>query len=271
MVTLRPVGGFFPLSDDGFILNDTAATFVDPRLAAQVNQVYRATYGDDLHSVYVRGSVARGNFLPGISDLDTFAVVDRENVAQATPGAGAASAALLQEFPDFTEIVFVAVSLETILTQRRNPFTFLLQTQSCCIHGTPLHPRLSPYRPDIEILGEASYLRHRIAKYLAEVEAIDDPQTLKIQCSVLMKGLVRSAYDLVLPLERQYTRDLFWCYRWFVRHYPEHEPSARQAVEWALEPIADKPPVATLLAGFGVWLCTEIDRLLRSADAGGTF
>jgi ribosomal protein S18 acetylase RimI-like enzyme len=266
-VTLRAVGGFLPLSDTGFILNDTATTFVDPGLAARVNEVYRATYGDDLHSVYVRGSVARGNFLPGVSDLDTFAAVDRDDVAQAMPGAGEASAALLREFPDFTEIVFVAVSVKTILTERRNPFTFLLQTQSCCIYGTPLHARLEPYRPDIEIVGEAMYLRHRIAKYAADVEGIDAPEALKLQCGVLMKGLVRSAYDLVLPIEGRYTRDLFWCYRGFVRHYPEHDAAVRQAVEWALEPIADKGAIGALLSGFGVWLCTEIDKMLGRSVA----
>jgi uncharacterized protein len=260
---LRNIGRFFPLSESGFILNDCDPSYLDKPLAERINEFYFSRFGDQLHSVYVRGSVARGNFLPGLSDLDTFGVVKINNVSQAIPGSAEASARLIAEFPDFTDIVFVVVSLEKILTDRRNPFTFLLQTQSCCIYGSSLQPQLAPYRPNIEIVGEALYLRERIEKYWNDIAAIDDAQQIKFQCTVLMKGLIRSAYDLVLPLEKQYTRDLYLCYESFIRHYPEHEVAMRQAIEWAIEPITDKQCITGFLNSFGKWLCHATDELCK--------
>jgi predicted nucleotidyltransferase len=268
---LRKIGRFFPISDSGFIINDCDAAYLDTRLANRVNEFYRELFGEKLHSVYVRGSVARGNFLPGLSDLDTFGVVTIDNVPQAVPDSAKVSAQLVKEFPDFTDIVFVVVSLDKILSDRRNPFTFLLQTQSCCIFGNSLQSQLPPYRPTIEIIGEALYLRQRIDQYFNEIQVIDDPQRIKFHCTVLMKGLVRSAYDLVLPLERRYTRDLYFCYQGFIRHYPDHAEAARQAIEWAIEPIADKQRIASFLSSFGTWLCCAVDELCAKHGLTGAY
>jgi uncharacterized protein len=260
MIELRRVGRFFPLSPEGYIVNDCDLSHIDPALGAKVCEFYRKQFGDKLHSVYVRGSVARGNFVPDISDLDTFAVVD-DDVPKAIAGAEVAAKQLREEFPAYIDIVLVAVSLSTILSDRRNPFTFLLQTQSVCIFGPSLQDKLPPYRPNIEIIGEALYLKDRFTLYRKEIAEINDADAAKFQCSVLMKGVVRSCYDLVLPREGRYTRDLYLCYETFSRAYPDRELGIRQAVQWALEPTADKRAVAAFLDDFGVWLCDAIDEL----------
>lgn len=85
---LLDVGGWWPLDGDGFILNDAAPGKILPPHRAAIQEAvraYRRHVRADLHSVYVRGSVARGRAVPGVSDLDCFAVTRISSGGQDDP------------------------------------------------------------------------------------------------------------------------------------------------------------------------------------------
>lgn len=54
--------------------------------------------------------------------------------------------------------------------------------------------------------------------------------------------------------ELRYTRDLYPCYRTFVRHYPQYENDMKRAVEYALAPTPDPREIKAYLNGFGRWI-----------------
>src|SRR5690606_41345984 len=67
---VRDAEGFLPTRPDRRPIAGPWASAV-----ALVVDAYRDRLGPALHSVYVRGSVARGLAVEGVSDLDTFAVL----------------------------------------------------------------------------------------------------------------------------------------------------------------------------------------------------
>ena len=44
-------------------------------LTKALTDAYITSYGDNLHSVYIRGSVAQGTMISGVSDLDSFCLI----------------------------------------------------------------------------------------------------------------------------------------------------------------------------------------------------
>ena len=60
---------------NGFLINDATKEQITPQYQAVIDdaiKAYRDNIGDDIHSIYVTGSVPRGLAEDGKSDLDMF-------------------------------------------------------------------------------------------------------------------------------------------------------------------------------------------------------
>jgi hypothetical protein len=59
--------------------------------------------------------------------------------------------------------------------------------------------------------------------------------------------------------ERAYTRDLYYCWQGFSRHYPGRSPDMRRALELAVDPSdGDAAEALSLLRGLGSWEVKEV-------------
>jgi hypothetical protein len=77
-VEIKPIGTFLQTNAEGFIVNTTSLEQIQDEWLPAVEKVtdaYRKHFGTDLHSVYIRGSVAKGQAIHNVSDIDSFAVV----------------------------------------------------------------------------------------------------------------------------------------------------------------------------------------------------
>ncbi|AKJ30949.1 hypothetical protein [Caldimonas brevitalea] len=261
----RPMGAFLPVDAEGYLVNDCRADHVPPALAALVIEHYRQSFGAHLRSVYVRGSVARGTAVDGVSDLDTFAVVDDA----ASPSCPLLPPELLERLhaaaPGLADFEFHACRRSAVTGSYYSTWAFLVKTQSACLHGEDLGPALAPYRVGPELMAEALYLRQRLALYaqrLAAEQQAPPPQQIAT-CQWFMKALVRAAFDLTLDRARRYTRDLYPCYATFAELYPERGPDCWRALEWAISPTPDTEPQRQLAEDFGHWICDEADVVAR--------
>jgi len=75
---VKPIGSFLQTDTDGFIVNTTSPEKIQSAWLPAVEMVsdaYRKHFGENLHSVYIRGSVAKGEAIDNISDIDSFAIV----------------------------------------------------------------------------------------------------------------------------------------------------------------------------------------------------
>src|SRR6185437_6876302 len=78
MQQIQKNGVFLKTDGEGYLISDTgAAKIVSPwREAVEfAREIEVRRLGPRLHSLYLRGSAARGTALPGRSDLDLFAVL----------------------------------------------------------------------------------------------------------------------------------------------------------------------------------------------------
>jgi hypothetical protein len=93
-------------------------------------------------------------------------------------------------------------------------------------------------------------------------------ETVKAWCQWIMKGLVRSGFELIMEQERVSTRDLYPCYVAFTRYFPAQSQQMHHALARAIEPSDNKEELAQLLYGFGVWIVTAVTEIFPAAQTG---
>lgn len=259
-VEIRKTGSYLPLAADGSLVNDCSLRNIPAPLADEVVRLYREWFGETLNSVYIRGSVARGNVVEGVSDLDTFAVLAAGSAPQCPLPDERDIERLRTVAPNLSGFEFHACTESNVIDNYHSTWPFLIKTQSVCIHGIDYAARLKPYWPDAYIMGEAMYLPARLKLYEDRLLRETDGDEKRRTCEWMMKALVRAAFDVTLDRLRRYTRDLYLCYSAFSGFYPEREADCRRALQWAIAPDDDTAAHRALVDDFGRWIVVEMQK-----------
>jgi len=81
MIEIQKTGSYFNIDKDGYLINPASLDKVQDEwklLVQAVIQLYKREFKDSLVSLYLRGSVSKGEAVAGISDIDTWAFVDMD-------------------------------------------------------------------------------------------------------------------------------------------------------------------------------------------------
>lgn len=264
---VKHIGRFWRLDADGFIENDAAPGRIPPAYRdplAEARYAYLEHLGDRVHSIYVRGTVARGMAISGVSDLDDFALLHRHSIEPDPLWSHGIAERLLTRYPFITGVGLECLERDAPgLGGRFCELGLLMVTQTTCVWGEDVIPKLPRYKPGVLVANsDLCQIRPDVEEALAEIQASPSREQSSYWCRRIAKNLVRSGFSLTLVDERRYTRDLYPCYRIFARHYPEHERNMRRSVEYALTPSPDAEEVTAYLKDFGRWLIEEAESWL---------
>jgi hypothetical protein len=259
------------LDDDGYIVNPARPGLIEDPWRRAVDHVVascREIFADDIHSLYVRGSVARGAAVQGIADLDMILVL-----RDLRPAPLAATIARIETETGAAFAFVRGVELDPVpRAALRGPFrpwprqAFLLKTQAVCIDGTDLIPALPPARPRDAML-ESRRLEASVAYVRQKLASPDtSPRERQAYCVWLMKIIVRSAFEAVSHFEHCYTRELRACAAIFSKHHPAQRAVIDQAVAWAIDPSDDAAAITALLDSFALWLVALGKKARKTAD-----
>lgn len=228
----------------------------------EVDRRLRAQWGEALHSVYIRGSLAKGRAVAGYSDLDSFGVL-RAGVDEGDSGEWARSleAEIVQSFPIVAGVEFGIVPLEEI-PDSTNIYAFIVKTEAACLYGESFAERLEPYRITPDIAFQTQWFGRHLALFWREYT--DETEAERPDFIVwLMRRFLRLGMKLVMIGEERLTRDLYFCYESFAKHYPEQERSMYRALELVINPEAG-PETEGFIRHFGDWLERESERKLAA-------
>jgi predicted nucleotidyltransferase len=256
MKTIQAIGDFFAMDKDGFLLNPCLNPPFgypwDPMMET-ITSFLSATYPGLIHSIWLRGSVARGTGVPGQSDLDTFVLIKKAGFHWQELPEVAALKALLgplgeADFPLECQLESYTGKPEGL----RSQIAMLIATQSVCIWGEDIRPFLKEYKPGKEVMLENRWLAADVAAFLEKIEKGETWDKAAF-CS-FMKTIIRAGFELVMERDGRYTRDLYPAYQAFSTYYPERESDMRQALHWYLNPMPDHVVFKAYLLDFGEWL-----------------
>lgn len=270
MFSVEKIGQFLPTDADGWIVNPCSRDRLQPLwldLVKDLKVVCCEHFGDNLHSLYIRGSVARGCAIAGISDLDSFAILSQELDERENNWISSVQKLLKLKYPFCAGVELGCIPYQNFF--RTHHLKVLLKTQSLCIFGEDLGKNLPSYKPGVDLIHHAflfqDYLENSEAKLrLLDPKSIDFAIQVKQISAGIGKRIVRTGLELVLEKKQQYTRDLFWCYESFSYYYPEQKLNMKKALELAIYPSANRAGLLIFLGKFGRWLVDEVETKLTA-------
>ena len=266
-VPIREYGRLLKTDEDGFLISEASRNKIQPPWLEAVEAakvVYLRNFGQRLHSVYVRGSVARGLAVLKISDVDTFAIISNEDDFDPTW----MSQAQLQLNHQFLFAAWVEVTadlLDDIFDESQIRLRFRIKVESTCVYGSNLSPQIPPFRvnkrlaralqPNIEWI-----LNH---EYINEIETSTQAELLET-CNGVATELLRTGMVLIMVREGTYTPDLYPSYKCFSKYYPQYEPEMKRLLHLALNPISNLIELKPLVDQFGRWLAKEAETRIHN-------
>lgn len=265
MIELKRHGSYLLTDSKGFVIPKVGLQHIQDDWKPLIDEVvnyYQNTFGEHLLSVYIRGSVAKGEAVPFISDLDSFCVtnnsepelIDKDNTSKR----------LKENYPFCEHVELVAIDLQEVNEEfpprKRGIWDELIKTQSVCVFGEDLSKTLKPF-PLEGMIGHSYYLAKDLDKlpgYFEEDK--DEPEEIAGTCAWVCKRIVRSGFDLVMIKEKKFTRDLYLCWESFSKHYPAQKANMFEVLNLCLNPVSDVQEISNTLDRITPWLLAEIDK-----------
>ena len=267
MIEIQPIGSFYNLDENGALINlHNAATIVEPWLTAvnEITATYKRILGKQLHSVYIRGSVASGIAMQGISDIDSLAIHTGKIYKETQKELKDAQLSLSTKFKFATGVEITARNLEKVMTTEPNITQFILKTTSVCVFGENLIAKIKPFKPDAGIIYDLPNLERDDAGILKDLEESKSIKETQEICEWIMKRVLRCGMELTLVEKKKFTRDLYPCYQIFIERYPQQADNMKQVLTLALNPTAESQKIIDLLDEIVPWMLDKYKLQLQN-------
>lgn len=268
MNKILPIGRLQKTDENGYIVNDTDKNFITSpwlEVIEEIKLIYQKYLGEFLHSIYLRGSVARGLAIEKISDIDTLAVTLVDPCLINTTSLEKQKYRLMEKFHFLTgiELEFLFYNCFENRPQYDKHYIFnqkfIIKTQSVCIYGNDLGRIILPFKANIETAKcLAKDLSIAIEDTKNAIKTCYDKAFIAEQCRWIMKLIVRSGFILIMDKVQAFTRDLYPSYKLFSKYFSEQAPKMKMALEWAINPISDSIVLFSFLDDFGIWMHNEM-------------
>lgn len=259
---IRKIGSVLHTDENGYIIKAASAGKIQPKWRSAVDMITEAcknSLGDKLHSVYVRGSVAKGEAIDGVSDIDAIVLIAASEDEVDQGWYDNVRRECMRNFP-FVSDVEIKVILAEGVGQKDQ---FMLKTQAACVYGQDITERLPRMKPGREAVNHAFVLDKKIDHATEMLQNTDNTQRIRKICTWIMKRIVRSGCELVMERSGKYTRDLYPCYELFSQYYQEKSESMYRALELAVNPSDDIDDIMEVLQGIGAWMVVEIPNVFE--------
>ncbi|MFC7395179.1 nucleotidyltransferase [Scopulibacillus cellulosilyticus] len=261
MTAIKKIGRYCSTDNEGYIVNDSDIGKVGPefhKVIRKVKDAYLHYLGEDIHSIYIRGSIPRGLGLMGVSDLDTIAVTNKKSNDLDLHWVEQTEQEINDEFDCVNGVELSFYYINDILdTSFFSIIPFMLKTHSICVFGKDVTIDLPNFKADKRLANEHLVnLRSQIQQAQIDLTGNEDPEDIKDCCIWIMKIVIRAGLALVM-INRVYTRDLYPAYKLFSVNFPEQEPLMRKALHYAIAPTTNADSLLEFINNFGIWLVKE--------------
>lgn len=213
-----------------------------------------------ISSIYVRGSVARGAAITGISDIDLVVIVknplhkgySREWVRPFTQQ-------LRNRYPQVDDVEVEIVTEHSLLNINQHMgIRVLLTLQGKLLIGDDVLKRLPHIKPD-----DSSFVH--IPTFSDFQCKLKDTLTgkdvfLPAYIPWVTKRYIRTGFELCIEKEEVFTRDLYPCYEIFSRYYPDKKNEMYRVLEQAIQPKWSQAELLKYVDSLGNWLQLEVKK-----------
>lgn len=258
---IKDYGTYLKINEDGYIINPCSADLIQDnfRKAAELSVEHiKKKFRNNLYSVYIRGSVARGTAIENVSDIDLFIVTKEKVLNSYRDWKRKSGAEVMEIYPFINGVEFHMESLDEILSDKRSQF--LLQSQSIKFFGKEINfPQLS-FKLGKESYAHLAYIENDIRIFYEDIHHEDTENSIDT-CSWIAKRIVRTGFEIVMKRENLYTRDLYPCYKSFIKYYSYKKNDMEEILELAVFPVSDKERIIKAVRNIEELIISESQRI----------
>ena len=222
----------YNVDSEGFLINPTSIDNVSEHWKSVIDEVITlssSVHGDNLHSLYLRGSVPEGT-AHDYSDLDIICVLSEMKENNLTDDYRKSVIDMNLKKVDYSIIALDDFSEMT---------EFLLKVQSLYLFGKNLIPDIKKFSifdvPKIDLDRIADGFYEMCSYGISDPNATDDEK--KHVCRWLSRAVLMFAYSIVMQREGIYTRDMTSYYLGYSKYY--HSDIVKEFFDYYNNPITD--------------------------------
>lgn len=242
---IQKIGKFHIIDQKGYIKNAAIVPIAQHEYRTVVQDMLEElvlALPENLHSVYIRGSVAKGIAIPHVSDIDLVILLHHE--------------VLDSNLDDFIEnkivdkfpfVKGVELLIITINECKETRVQFLLKTQCGCIYGNDISNQLPEFKLDKVAYAHSDSFYDSMLRIRKKMVEKSDPDEIKKSCRWIMKRIIRTGYETVMLRDHSFTRDLYLNYEVFCKFHPTKAEDMKQALELAINPTDDKSMILNVM------------------------
>lgn len=256
---IQKIGTILQTDSSGYLVSQSSLEKITEPWREIVNictEKFQDELGDNFHSLYIRGSIARGTAVEGVSDIDGIVLTNLDPNQIDWSWRPPMRIEMLEKFPFLKGVDFGQASAESVINGDNKVRAFLLKVMSVCVAGTDIIPLLPSVKPGRDALVVRWKFEEKIKPdYHTGLEF-----TLRHRTKHIGKQILRAGMELVMEREQAYSRDLYPCYEMFSRNYPEKEPAMREALEQALFSTSSERKFEQMRDDIGPWLDEQLNK-----------
>ncbi|MBN3965394.1 nucleotidyltransferase domain-containing protein [Pseudomonas gregormendelii] len=211
--------------------------------------------GTVVDSIYLYGSVARGQARPGESDLDVTLLINGQ-IELYNSQLERIKEELEERHPEVTKIDFdVGTRTETLAPENHFSWGYWLKHHCRCVWGSDLSSEFQRFKPSREIAMAVNGDFARVLRqYATSIECTTDTeQLLRLQREASRK-LIRSTNILRLDQEQSWPLSLEDYVELFLRVAPEMKHKIEYFLRHARAPDSEANTFSTTLRSFIGWM-----------------
>ena len=240
---IKPIGYVWVPDKDGYIVNDFSTSNITEEASHAINFfVMMATkfFGDKLHSIYVTGSTVTNIDYPVTDTIRrnrNFVIVVTEGAFLSQKQKFVADVVTKSQFQFESPIIYES-ELYTI-----ENFPEFEQVFSACVYGTSIATHR--YLFDNIVLEKNKRYHEDIydaLRFYSDIESYNfksrKSYTQYFCKKILRYGMLKAANSV-----RKYSRDLYYCYKFYEEAFPEHRNVMYNVLDLYLNPNEHRPNV----------------------------
>ncbi len=256
MEIIKTNNGFIETDHEGYFLNPTDQSLLQSQWKPAIQdlvEIFIGYYSKDIHSIYLRGSAARGKAIENISDIDLIIVVNNK-VNRSVVNDDIKN--LENKYPFITKFETQFILLEDLTNKEKLiPKQFTIAVQSLCVYGDNIQSLLPKFKPDENLSQLYSDNMALIFKRVENtLKNAPNENEIRILSIWVMKRILRNGFLLIMPKVKKFTRDLYLCYEELSRFYPDKEHEIREALEISVNGTTEIDQINRIINNLGNWV-----------------
>ncbi len=257
---IKPIGYYFELDEKGCLINPAKFSNIPDNLlpiVEQVKKAYTDYFQENLHSLYLRGSLVRGTYQKDVSDVDVIGLVYTKDIKwKHVPFEQTLQEKLQRALEMTIDLELMISSCSSTLYKDYPKLAMVLKTQSCCIWGTDIKEEIPDFKLDSSLLIHHHWLKEDIMRFLKKEIRIEK------EYQSIMKMMIRCGFELVFEKEQQFTLDLYPAVKSFGKYYPIKKEEMEKVLFYFLNPDQNEQKQVHIIEDFGNWLVSKIENEL---------